>query len=403
MATLSHWLTIGAAFVAAVVLVLLGKTSLNLADARKRPTLFLAALAFFVATYGAAPAPAREAAEPPNADGVCRRIVELPPELSSPERWAQFQELWDELNAVEPRMEEPPQLPNGAYGRTIPTEKAQALRQRLADCLDVAVEDLPAVMAKTRLGLRGQEAQGIKNVKTLSPAGLALANVALERIDYMERGDTTMMTRMVMPMARTSRYHVLEDLEKRLDTLAVLRESGKIQSEEYATALRGIQNDIYLIAILYVMEGGAGWMYSGPEANPLVVEIAKSPTSQPHPPLTDSEEKLAEVYRRIEALKQMKANGKIKDSEYAAQTSELQREAGGILRLDPDAWIRSVEQALRNIPASQQAGDGVAKDAASHRQTKAALEMLKSARPSIDATVENLEAADRTAATQKAQ
>jgi hypothetical protein len=401
MSSITHWLIVAAAFIVATVLLCLGIRRLGL-DRQKCPSLFSMAIMFFLMAYGTAPAapPGKgEAAAPTTLQATKATRVKdnstaskLPPELASPKKWAEFKALWNKLNAVNPKPATDQPNARKSYSRTITAQQAQAWQKELAHCLGMEnINQVYTSITRTRLNLGGAKWTGNANVKVLSVPSLVLANIVRARVQYMQRGLPMMTCRMApTPSMRFKDTLLLEDIEKRIDILNVLRKKG-IVGDEFITAHRTLQNDIYLHAVLTTFDG-SGWYRVEPVAEParrpVTMTTARMAMPAPKPP-TDMQKKLGIIKLRIEKLKTLKEDGKIKDPEYATAMNKLQQEKRDLVRFDPEAWIRGYE---KFVTAQQSRQQGVkAEVQQKYLRTTKTLNKLKEAQSQINNVVTKLE------------
>ncbi|MCD4825193.1 MAG: hypothetical protein K8S55_11340, partial [Phycisphaerae bacterium] len=392
-----------AAFVVAMVLVCLGMRRVPLAR-RQRPSLFFLAMTFFVMALGAASCTPPDKAKSTNQARVAAKSASpFPPELASPEKWAQFKALWEEINAVEPKFQKDGKSlgeESQSYGRTITAEQAHAWEKKLASCLGLdSAQQMRMAVTRTYQQLGSQEWKGKPDAKTLSIPMLALANVTLDRIKYMQQGDKTKKIRMAMP-AIQRHATLMENLEKRIDTLAALRKKGIIKGKEFITARQAIQNDIYLHAVLGAFDGKPQpWPYR-PIVKPVNFDyrMAMPPDKVVMP--REVHKKLAEVDQRIAKLEALKQKGTIKAPEYAISIAKLKKEKRDLTYFDPEAWIDGYKQAIdyyiNQPPAKQEQvrkSPRIEKEKyrQAYRQVRAVFDQLQKNRPMVDAAVKELE------------
>jgi len=401
MSTITHWATLAGAFIAAILLICLGKRQLARPGGKKQLSLFSLALTFFLAAYGtsASDAAAQEKetaqvrATVPRKTDLKKKLAlrKLPPELSSPKRWAEFKALWVEINAVKPNPKKSKTrsfAEKQPYACTITSNQAAKWRKQLANCMGMMEDnEIRTAISRTCVELGGGEWKGGNNTKKLSAPAMTLASLTRDRITYLAIGDTSRATRMLPTTRMRFNPTLLEDLEKRIDTLVALRKKGKIKDKEFKTALQAVQNDAYLHGLLTVMDHPRR-RYFVPQPYTAVPEISatarmKLPVLSPK---TNAEKNYARVQMRISKLKQLKKDGKIKDAEYKKTLTSLQQKAKDVLYFDPDAWIRGLWQAReKNLqPAKKDS-------AAAYSQTLAAVKKYKTSQPAINRTIIMLE------------
>jgi len=258
------------AWLAAAMLLALGIRRIR---ASHRSGFFVTALSFFVALQGIAPAPA-VGKDPRKTKAVSR--VPLPPELREGERWAKFKDLWRRLDAVSPREREEA-LPGiiDSYSMTVDPEQQEAFRRDLAEVLGVVPGELYRLHLSGPPQKAGVDAPG----DSLSAVVRALAALTLKRIEIMGM-DRTVMMRMVPPPTLRFRGSVADRIELRIDVLMDLRARGVVSGEEFKTALTGLQDDVWVHALLAVFEDHR-LGYFGPVAAPEAAAALPDPTNSP--------------------------------------------------------------------------------------------------------------------------
>lgn len=421
MSSVTHWIIVAAAFVVAMALLLLGIR--RIPAERRRLTLFNMALMFFLMSYGASASIAGEKSSAKAAVAASSTVktvegksspIKLPPELASAKNWVRFKALWNKLNAVQPKKRgksKPGTYDNyGIYSRVITREQAMEMEKELAACFGMKdIHHVRQSVSRTYLhmGGSGKKWHGDANVKTLSIPAMALADITLKRIEYMRDGDRTMMTRMLQPVSVMFKGKLLEDLEKRIDALLILRKKGVIRGEEFSTAIRAIRNDIYLNTVLASFNINRLDMFY-PVGNSAAARlrdasrlISTTPATKPVlrtrmamlpikkiDPITETDKKVAEINRRIKTLKALRKKNTIKDTEYKMSLALLQRERRDLIYFDPDAWIRGFKLSLsKTVPQQQSASK---KRSIHPHSTLNAIKKLKQSKPRIDATVTKL-------------
>lgn len=267
MNTVWHSLIVAAALVTALIMLIFG-VERRLPQWLRSRGKFTAAVIFFLALfYGAAPGEIPPvAAESNNAlSGRDCRPAEshIPTELAETQKWAAFKALWRKLDAVEPN-----QGTKGegsflagvrSYG-TISDEQAAQWQKELANLF--GYQDVSALWRARKAfiaGILGEPEDRAGRSPGLSHLGFILARICDNRITELSHPYPLSLTRMVPAPARTGVSKVMLDLEQQIDVLLKLNRKGAIGDEEAIAALGNIQRDVYLSAVLKLLEDCAGW------------------------------------------------------------------------------------------------------------------------------------------------
>ena len=91
-----------------------------------------------------------------------------------------------------------------------------------------------------------------------------LQTITHKRINYLEYGLQSMMTRMVQPPMMMDKEDSIRDLERHIDVLVELREAGKISTHEFEDALDIVEDDIKAYAVLDTLSETYQGYYSLP-------------------------------------------------------------------------------------------------------------------------------------------
>lgn len=266
MISLIRVIIIALAILTALVLMFFGIRELR--TTRGRHGLFITTLLAALGMAGCGGhTQARPAAEKPvtgtgqavevAGSGASERSEQMA-ELAKTKQWADFKAFWLKLDRVRPTKEGEEAFVGEYYG-SLTYEVAQGLR-----------EELGAMVG----GLRKP---GMK--KLIGDLEIDLLEaVCNKRINYLEYGLQSMMTRMMPPPMTTEKEDMIRDLERHIDVLVELRESGSISTYEYETALAIVEEDIKMYSVLDTMsESFMG--YWTPPIYPILKERAESSTS----------------------------------------------------------------------------------------------------------------------------
>ena len=233
------------AWVVAALLLALGIRRLRASD---RSGLFLTALSFFIALQGVAPPGALAKDAKPAAE---RAKLPLPPEFTEGETWAKFKDLWRRLDAVAPKaVGDPGVVAPGTYTMAVEPEQQEAFRIELAGILGIEPGELYQLQL---LGPPQKAGVDLPEQQRLSILGRALAVLTLKRIEHMGM-DRTMMMRMVPPPTLQFRGSVVEQIERRIDSLIALRAKEAVTEDELAVALTKLQDDVWVHSVLAVFD-----------------------------------------------------------------------------------------------------------------------------------------------------
>ncbi|MFH1531190.1 MAG: hypothetical protein ABIK09_10720 [Pseudomonadota bacterium] len=257
------------AWLVAMVILALGIRRLRISDRRG---LFLTALSFFVALQGAA-SPDAAAKDPKlTADRI---NLPLPPELRDGETWTKFKDLWRRLDAVAPRAEgDPHRLASGTYTMAVEPEQQEVFRVELAGILGIQPGELYQLQLKGPPQKEGVERPDVQ----LSTLTQALAVVTLKRIEHMGM-DRTMMMRMVPPPTLQFRGSVVEQIERRIDSLMALRAKEAVTETELKAALAKLQDDVWVHSLLAVFDDYRLGTF-GPIAAPGAAAVLPDPSQR---------------------------------------------------------------------------------------------------------------------------
>ncbi len=216
MSSLPFRITIIAAFLAALVLIILN-IRLKKVPARGLFSLSLGLL------LGLAPQAGNSASA--KASGPVWKQV-----FRTQKRWLAIRNLWKKLDALTPRGEM-------GYMNTLEWEQQQALIKEAEQIFGYPWEKIndPAQAGK------------------INPLEKAIYSLLRERID--EYGTPyDMMTRMMPPPSSTYRHTLVSDLERQTDLLLDLKKSGKLKSPEFQSALSRLQQDVTVFAVLDILQ-----------------------------------------------------------------------------------------------------------------------------------------------------
>jgi hypothetical protein len=155
--------------------------------------------------------------------------------LAMTQQWADFKELWKKLDRIRPTKEGDEAFMGDYYG-ALTYELAQGYREEL----DKAIEALRSPGMKKHVGDLELD---------------LLQTITHKRINYLEYGLQSMMTRMVQPPMVMDKEDSIRDLERHIDVLVELREAGKISTHEFEDALDIVEDDIKAYAVLETLSG----------------------------------------------------------------------------------------------------------------------------------------------------
>ena len=300
------------ALATASVLLFIGIRELR--TSRGRHGLFLTTLlaALGMAGCGSAKPDVREPGDEPVTDTE-PTLVPMPPEdpglsdqmagLAKTQQWIDFKELWTRLDRVRPTKEGDESFIGEYYG-ALTFEAAQGLRQEL----DMLIDALRSPGLKKHIGDLELD---------------LLQTVCHKRINYLEYGMQSMMTRMVQPPMVIDREESIRDLERHIDVLLELKEAGKITGEEFETALAIVEDDVKSFAVLEtlaesfqgyialpvhtILEGREGSGFSISAAESLIAAFEKDYDEfQKKVQAGDADKELAKQYERArEAIEEL--------------------------------------------------------------------------------------------------
>ncbi|MFH1148265.1 MAG: hypothetical protein V1736_11240 [Pseudomonadota bacterium] len=334
MNTVWHSLIVAAAFVIALIMLVLG-IERRLPQWLGSRGKFTAAVVLFLALFhGAVPAEIPlAAAQSENAfsGNDCRPAEShVPTELADPQKWAAFKALWQKLDAVEPndrtKGEPSPFLDAGSYG-AISGEQAVQWQKELANLF--GYQDTSALWRARRAffaGILGEPEDRAGRFPGLSHLGFILAQICDDRITELSQPYALRLTRMIPAPARTASSRVMIDLEQQIDLLLKLNQKGMIGDEEAVAALGNIQRDLYLSAVLKLLEDCGGW--------PVMYRVV---------PVSEAEA------------------GKATNAELLCRRT-LDPEMDKTI-FDPEAWVRGYERGLDAVLAAQKQKISEARDA----------------------------------------
>jgi hypothetical protein len=238
MVSLIRAVIIALATLTAMVLLLLGIRELR--TGRGRHGLFVTALLAALGMAGCNAHPkVRSAADPPEAgdahagpalQGEAQATSERMAELASTQQWADFKALWTKIDRVRPTKEGEEAFA-GEYLGAVTFEVAKGLREEL----DRAIGELRKPALKKLVGALELE---------------LLEMICHKRINYLEYGFQSMMTRMMPPPMMMDMERSLRDLELHIDVLVELRQAGKLSGDEYQAALAIVEDDIKMYSVL---------------------------------------------------------------------------------------------------------------------------------------------------------
>ncbi|MBW2260794.1 MAG: hypothetical protein JRG91_02390 [Deltaproteobacteria bacterium] len=238
MFSLIRAIIIALAMLTAMVLVFLGIRELR--TGRGRHGLFVTTLLAALAITGCSThTKVRSAADSPDVGTEQAVTIDAPvtsgrmAELAKTPPWADFKALWIKLDRVRPTKEGEEAFAGEYYG-SITYEGAQGLREELVAAID---------------GLRKPGTKKLVGSLELE----LLETICQKRINYLEYGFQSMMTRMMPPPMSTDLEASIRDLERHIDVLVELRESGKLSSDEFQTALAIVEDDVKAYSVLDVL------------------------------------------------------------------------------------------------------------------------------------------------------
>lgn len=165
-------------------------------------------------------------------------------ELAKTEQWADFKALWKKLDRVRPTKEGDEAF-MGEYVGSLTYEVAQGMREEL----DTLIDALRSPSMKKHIGDLELD---------------LLQTITHKRINYLEYGLQSMMTRMVQPPMMMDKEDSIRDLEKHIDVLVELREAGKISGLEFEEALAIVEDDVKAWAVLDTLSESYQGYYSLP-------------------------------------------------------------------------------------------------------------------------------------------
>jgi len=185
-------------------------------------------------------------------------------ELAKTKQWADFKALWKKLDHVRPTKEGDEAF-MGEYVGSLTYEVAQEMREEL----DQLIDALRSPSMKKHIGDMEID---------------LLQTITHKRINYLEYGLQSMMTRMVQPPMMMDKEDSIRDLEKHIDVLVELREAGKISGLEFEEALAIVEDDVKAWAVLDTLSESYMGYYSlpvhtiveGREGSGISVSVAES-------------------------------------------------------------------------------------------------------------------------------
>lgn len=155
--------------------------------------------------------------------------------------WKAFKSFWRYLDAVEPpsKKSREGQLFGGQYAHSLSYIEADSLKKTL-DTLESSLYEL----------------SGSGDSFVLDSIEIAvLNNLAKQRIEYMQNGQPSMYTRMmIMPGSiMLNRESSFVQLENQIDTLINLRKRNSVSDKEFNAALNNIQESLKSFAVLDIL------------------------------------------------------------------------------------------------------------------------------------------------------
>jgi hypothetical protein len=161
-------------------------------------------------------------------------------ELAVTKQWADFKALWKKLDQVNPTVQGDESSYLGEYQGALTYEEAQALHEELGRVIGALRKPgMNKLIGDIEIDL--------------------LESICTKRIDYLQYGLQSMMTRMVQPPMMIDKEHSIRELERHIDVLVELKASGKISDDEFDAAFAIVVDDIQKFAILDALTGAMGY------------------------------------------------------------------------------------------------------------------------------------------------
>ncbi len=202
----------------------------------------LMALYLLGSRYVGAVEPAKSVRESTLSQQEQRQIAEL----VKTKEWQNFKAFWKKLDEIVPNRnkvkDEKELFYLGEYTGAISSE-----RNELEKELKVLASDL-----------KRYEQKGIVNPVALN----LLERICIARLSYMAYGFKSMIMRMIPPPSLINEENALKNLERKIDSLLVLKKKDKVDNDEFTQALTNIQEEIKVFSILNTKNIYYGTFYS---------------------------------------------------------------------------------------------------------------------------------------------
>lgn len=201
----------------------------------------LMALYLLGSRYVGAVEPAKSVRESTLGQQEQRQIAEL----VKTKEWQNFKAFWKKLDEIVPnkdKVKDEKELSYlGEYTGAINSEERNELEKELK----VLTSDL-----------KRYEQKGIVNPVALN----LLERICMARLSYMAHGFKSMIMRMIPPPSLINEEEALQNLERTIDHLLLLKKKDKVNHDEFALALANIQEEIKAFSILNTRN--YDWFYS---------------------------------------------------------------------------------------------------------------------------------------------
>lgn len=168
-------------------------------------------------------------------------------ELVKTKEWQNFKAFWKKLDAIVPdknKLKDEKEVSYfGEYAGAINGEEWNKLEKELK----ILISDL-----------KKYEQKGVLN----PVASNLLERICGARLSYMAHGFKSMIVRMISPLSLINEEKALENLERKIDHLLLLKSKDKVDNDEFAQALTNIQEEIKVFSILNTGNIHGGRFYS---------------------------------------------------------------------------------------------------------------------------------------------